>query len=140
MCPSHSHHIPITTHTHTPPSGTPPPTPYDHLGNLQPTSVEYSPIAWDVEEVRGHVIVCGSEHSFVPFVEQLRASSPNALPVVVLHPSKPAQCWRQLSTMGPIFWVKVCVGCVCLVSVWCVFGFCVWLDLTQHTPHYLPPP
>ena len=81
-------------------------TPYDELGTLQPTAAEYSPIAWDVEEVRGHVIVCGSEHSFVPFMEQLRASSPNALPVVFLHPARPTAYWRQLSAMGPIFWVQ----------------------------------
>lgn len=79
---------------------------YDELGTLQPTAAEYSPIAWDVEELRGHVIVCGSEHSFVPFMEQLRASSPNALPVVFLHPARPTAYWRQLSAMGPIFWVQ----------------------------------
>lgn len=59
-----------------------------------------------MEELRGHVIVCGSEHSFVPFMEQLRASSPNALPVVFLHPARPTAYWRQLSAMGPIFWVQ----------------------------------
>lgn len=56
-------------------------------------------------DLRGHVIICGAEGSFVNFVEQLRRCDPMPTPVVVLHPRRPSTSWSALKALGPIHYV-----------------------------------
>jgi voltage-gated potassium channel Kch len=58
-----------------------------------------------VEELSGHVIICGAEDSFVTFVEQLRRCDPMPTPVVVLHPRRPSASWPALKALGPVHYV-----------------------------------
>lgn len=60
-----------------------------------------------IEALEGHVIVCGAEESFIPFLEQLRRTQATETHVVLLHPVRPPKIWSTLSTMGPTHYVRV---------------------------------
>jgi hypothetical protein len=67
--------------------------------------------SWKEEGLcEGHFILCGSEESLLPFLRYLRQCSPAHVPVVVLHPHRPAGLEQAALELGPLEYVQVRVG------------------------------
>ena len=87
----------------------------------------------NINELTGHVIMCGAEESFCTFLEQLRRVEPQKMPVVLLHPTWNQQLWESLSTFGPIFFIRVRGGpvghslCLTAQGVSVVLAVEMWL-------------
>lgn len=72
---------------------------WQHNTPLSPTSSS-GPLS-------GHVVISGSQDSFVTFVSQLRQCVPDPpITILVLHPHYPKRIMEQLSRMGPTCYVQ----------------------------------
>lgn len=63
--------------------------------------------SWKEEGLcEGHFILCGSEESLLPFLRYLRQCSPPCVPVVLLHPHRPAGLEQAALELGPLEYVQ----------------------------------
>lgn len=60
-----------------------------------------------IDALEGHVIMCGAEESFLPFLEQLRKVEATETQVVLMHPARPPTIWPAMAALGPTHFVLV---------------------------------